>query len=97
MRLKQSGEVLPLGFTVTQDSYLATMATSIRLPPRGQALVMSRVIGEVADKATVLLEGTVDLPRFAWHGRSVRSRTVKLLWKSVTRRRTSFGSEKGPS
>ncbi|KAE8986476.1 hypothetical protein PR002_g22342 [Phytophthora rubi] len=62
MKLKPSGEVLPLGFTVTQDSYMATMATSIRLPPRGQALVMSRVQGDVADCATVLLEGSLDLP-----------------------------------
>ncbi|KAE9210921.1 hypothetical protein PF004_g16066 [Phytophthora fragariae] len=62
MKLKPSEEVLPLGFTVTQDSYMATMATSIRLPPRGQALVMSRVQGEVADRATVLLEGSLDLP-----------------------------------
>eukprot|EP00644_Phytophthora_capsici_P015759 jgi/Phyca11/50230/gw1.102.87.1 len=62
LTLKGTGEVLPLGFTVVQDAYMAVMAKSVRLPPRGQALVMANVIGGTVDKETVLVEGAVGLP-----------------------------------
>ncbi|EGZ23538.1 hypothetical protein PHYSODRAFT_434276, partial [Phytophthora sojae] len=62
LTLKSSGEVLPLGFTMVEESYMATMATSVRLPPRGQALVGARVVGDVTDKAFVLVEGSLGLP-----------------------------------
>ncbi|GMF42734.1 unnamed protein product [Phytophthora fragariaefolia] len=62
LTLKGSGEVLPLGFTVVQESYITAMATSVRLPPRGQALVRTRVVGDVAEKAVVLVEGSLGLP-----------------------------------
>ncbi|EEY58175.1 uncharacterized protein PITG_00798 [Phytophthora infestans T30-4] len=61
MTLKGTGEELPLGYTVVQDAYMAQMAASIRLPPRGQALVMANVVGDAADKTTVLVESTVGL------------------------------------
>ncbi|EGZ13913.1 hypothetical protein PHYSODRAFT_376638, partial [Phytophthora sojae] len=61
LTLKSTGEVLTLGFTMVQESYMTTMATSVRLPPRGQALVMTRVVGAVVDKATVLVEGSLGL------------------------------------
>lgn len=61
MTLKDTGEELPLGYTVVQDAYMAQMAASIRLPPRGQALVMANVVGDAADKTTVLVESTVGL------------------------------------
>eukprot|EP00644_Phytophthora_capsici_P018106 jgi/Phyca11/114260/e_gw1.25.452.1 len=60
--LKGTGEVLPLEFTVVQGAYIAVMAKSVRLPPRGQALVMTNVIGGTVDKKTVLVEGTIGLP-----------------------------------
>ncbi|KAE9023087.1 hypothetical protein PF010_g14469 [Phytophthora fragariae] len=62
LTLKSSGEVLPLGFTMVQESYMAAMATSVRLPPLGQALVTTRVVGSIVDKSTVLVEGSLALP-----------------------------------
>eukprot|EP00644_Phytophthora_capsici_P007126 jgi/Phyca11/112507/e_gw1.22.512.1 len=62
LTLKGTGEVLPLGFTVVQDAYMAVMAKSVRLPPRGQALVMANVIGGTVDKKTVLVERAIGLP-----------------------------------
>ncbi|KAE9068477.1 hypothetical protein PF010_g27049 [Phytophthora fragariae] len=62
MTLKSTQEVLALGVSVMQETYMTAMAVSIRLPPRGQALVMTNVIGEAADDATVLVEGSLGLP-----------------------------------
>ncbi|KAE9198109.1 hypothetical protein PF005_g15589 [Phytophthora fragariae] len=62
MTLKSTNEVLELGSTVVQETYLTAMAVSVRLPPRGQALVTTNVIGDVGDKATVLVEGSLGLP-----------------------------------
>ncbi|KAI9981124.1 hypothetical protein PInf_010547 [Phytophthora infestans] len=61
MTLKDTGEEVPLRYTVVQDAYMAQKAASIRLPPRGQALVMANVVGDAADKTTVLVESTVGL------------------------------------
>ncbi|KAG3117768.1 hypothetical protein PI125_g3460 [Phytophthora idaei] len=33
------------------------MATSVRLPPRGQALLSTKVVGDVEDEAIALVEG----------------------------------------
>ncbi|KAE9346821.1 hypothetical protein PF008_g8105 [Phytophthora fragariae] len=62
MTLKSTQEVLALGVTVVQETNMTAMAVSVRLPPRGQALVMTNVIGEAADDATVLVEGSLTLP-----------------------------------
>eukprot|EP00644_Phytophthora_capsici_P010186 jgi/Phyca11/50231/gw1.41.289.1 len=62
LTLKGIGEVLPLGFTVVQDAYMAVMAKSVRLPPRGQVLAMANVIGGTIDKKTVLVDGAIGLP-----------------------------------
>ncbi|GMF32081.1 unnamed protein product [Phytophthora fragariaefolia] len=62
MTLKSTQEVLALGVTVVQETYMTPMAVSVRLPPRGQALVTANVIGEAADDATVLVEGSLGLP-----------------------------------
>ncbi|KAE9147360.1 hypothetical protein PF006_g7962 [Phytophthora fragariae] len=62
MTLKSTQEVLALGVTVVQETYMTAMTVSVRLPPRGQALVMTNVIGEAADDATVLVEGSLGLP-----------------------------------
>ncbi|KAG1710087.1 hypothetical protein DVH05_017094 [Phytophthora capsici] len=61
LTLKGTGEVLPLGFTVVQDAYMAVMAKPVPLPPRGQALVIANVIGGTVDKKTVLVEGAIEL------------------------------------
>ncbi|KAE9356644.1 hypothetical protein PF008_g3504 [Phytophthora fragariae] len=62
LTLKSSGEVLSLGFTMVQESYMTAMATSVRLPPLGQALVTTRVVGSIGDKSIVLVEGSLGLP-----------------------------------
>ncbi|KAE9027143.1 hypothetical protein PR002_g10746 [Phytophthora rubi] len=62
MTLKSTKEVLGLGTTVVLETYLTAMAVSVRLPPRGQALVTTNVIGDVGDKATVLVGGSWGLP-----------------------------------
>ncbi|KAE8970769.1 hypothetical protein PR001_g27106 [Phytophthora rubi] len=62
LTLKSSGEVLPLGFTMVQETFMTAMATSVRLPPFGQALVTTRVVGSIGDKSTVLVEGSLGLP-----------------------------------
>ncbi|KAE8988352.1 hypothetical protein PR003_g23460, partial [Phytophthora rubi] len=62
LTLKSSGEVLSLGFTMVQESYMTAMATSVRLPPLGQALVTTRVVGTIGDKSIVLVEGSLGLP-----------------------------------
>jgi hypothetical protein len=62
MTLKSTLEVLKLGTTVVQETFLSAMSVSMRLPPRGQALVMTNVIGDVGDRATVLVEGSLGLP-----------------------------------
>ncbi|GMF51825.1 unnamed protein product [Phytophthora fragariaefolia] len=61
MTLKSTQEVLALGVTAVQETYMTAMAVSVRLSPRGQALVMTNVIGEAADDATVLVEGSLGL------------------------------------
>ncbi|EGZ19038.1 hypothetical protein PHYSODRAFT_409911, partial [Phytophthora sojae] len=52
---------LSLGVMVVHESFMATMAVSVRLPPRGQALVVADVVGD-APNATVLVEGSFNLP-----------------------------------
>ena len=62
MLLKGTGDVLKLGPTVVHETYLEAMASSVRLPPKGRALVMATVVGSAKEKATVLMEGTPGLP-----------------------------------
>ncbi|KAE9224601.1 hypothetical protein PF005_g5850 [Phytophthora fragariae] len=61
MTLKSTKEVLGLGTTVVLETYLTAMAVSVRLPPRGQALVTTNVIGDVGDKTTVLGQVIVEV------------------------------------
>ncbi|KAE9347460.1 hypothetical protein PR003_g6924 [Phytophthora rubi] len=62
LTIKSTKEVLPLGVMVVHESFMTKMAASIRLPPRGQALVMTTVVGDAPEKATVLVEGSLGLP-----------------------------------
>ncbi|OWZ24444.1 LOW QUALITY PROTEIN: hypothetical protein PHMEG_000515 [Phytophthora megakarya] len=50
------------GVEAVESTYLSTMASSVRLPPLGQALVLTNLIGETPDGATVLVEGVMNLP-----------------------------------
>ncbi|GMF39090.1 unnamed protein product [Phytophthora fragariaefolia] len=56
--LKRSGDVSRLGVMVVHETFIATMETSVRLPPRGQALVVTKVAGKPDDKSVVLVEGS---------------------------------------
>ncbi|KAE8984100.1 hypothetical protein PR002_g23056 [Phytophthora rubi] len=62
LTLKRTEQVLALGVMIVHQSYLSKMAASIRLPPRGQALVIANVVGDAPEKATVLVEGSLGLP-----------------------------------
>ncbi|KAG3101768.1 hypothetical protein PI125_g14367 [Phytophthora idaei] len=62
MTLKGTEETLELGVAVEHESFMATMATSVCLPPKRQALVMASVVGGVEEKASVLAEGSLGLP-----------------------------------
>ncbi|KAE9048407.1 hypothetical protein PR001_g3818 [Phytophthora rubi] len=62
LTIKSTKEVLPLGVMVVHESFMTKMAASIRLPPRGQALVMTNVVGDAPEKATVLVEGSLGPP-----------------------------------
>ncbi|ETN00296.1 hypothetical protein PPTG_24275 [Phytophthora nicotianae INRA-310] len=57
MTLKGTGDVIPLGVTRVEETYAATISSSVRLEPGRQALVRSRVRGAVKDKSVVLVEG----------------------------------------
>ncbi|ETP33331.1 hypothetical protein F442_18131 [Phytophthora nicotianae P10297] len=57
MTLKETGDVVPLGVARVEETYAATISSSVRLEPGRQALVRSRVRGAVKDKSVVLVEG----------------------------------------
>ncbi|GMF48867.1 unnamed protein product [Phytophthora fragariaefolia] len=62
MMLKGTGEVLPLGVMMVHETFRASMSVPVRIPPRGQAPVMANLVGDAAEKAVVLVEGSVGLP-----------------------------------
>ncbi|ETL43901.1 hypothetical protein L916_05686, partial [Phytophthora nicotianae] len=55
--LKETGDVIPLGVARVEETYAATISSSVRLGPGRQALVRSSVRGAVKDKSVVLVEG----------------------------------------
>ncbi|ETO64101.1 hypothetical protein F444_18318, partial [Phytophthora nicotianae P1976] len=57
MTLKETGDVIPLGVARVEETYAATISSSVRLEPGRQALVRSRVRGAVKDQSVVLVEG----------------------------------------
>ncbi|ETM47977.1 hypothetical protein L914_07435, partial [Phytophthora nicotianae] len=57
MTLKGTGNVIPLGVARVEETYAATISSSVRLEPGRQALLRSRVRGAVRDKSVVLVEG----------------------------------------
>eukprot|EP00644_Phytophthora_capsici_P015616 jgi/Phyca11/61403/gw1.44.332.1 len=58
MTLKETGEVLPLGGTRVEETYVATVASLVRLGLGHQALARADVRGMVvADNFAVLVEG----------------------------------------
>ncbi|OWZ08238.1 putative membrane protein, partial [Phytophthora megakarya] len=62
MLLQRPGETLPLGVEAIENTYLTTMAASVRLPPFGQALVVTNLIGEIHDGSAMLIEAVMNLP-----------------------------------
>ncbi|KAI9984727.1 hypothetical protein PInf_006096 [Phytophthora infestans] len=62
LTLKDTSEVLQLEMTVVHDTNMAPMASSVRLPPRGQGLVVANFVGNVRVNDIVLVEGAVELP-----------------------------------
>ncbi|ETI39663.1 hypothetical protein F443_14763 [Phytophthora nicotianae P1569] len=57
MTLKETGDVVPLGVARVEETYAATISSSVRLEQGHQDLVRSRVRGAVKDKSVVLVEG----------------------------------------
>ncbi|GMF39419.1 unnamed protein product [Phytophthora fragariaefolia] len=96
MTLTSSDEVLPLGFTVIEGSYAVAMSSSVRLPPRGQALGMAVVDGDVSGGATVLVKGSIGLPPTLCVARSLCTiEDVKSLLNCATCPRMNVGYGKG--
>ncbi|OWZ08445.1 hypothetical protein PHMEG_00019015 [Phytophthora megakarya] len=62
MLLQRSGETLPLGVEAIENTHLTTMASSVRLPPLGQELVLSNLLGDAPDGSAVLVEAVMNLP-----------------------------------
>ncbi|OWZ12504.1 putative membrane protein [Phytophthora megakarya] len=62
MLLQRSGETLQLGVEAIENTYLTTMASSVRLPPLGQALVLTNLLGGTPDGSAVLVEAVMNLP-----------------------------------
>ncbi|OWZ11395.1 hypothetical protein PHMEG_00015587 [Phytophthora megakarya] len=60
--LQRSGETLPLGVEANESTYLSTMASSVRLPPLGQAIVLTNLIGGTPEGSAVLVEAVMNLP-----------------------------------
>ncbi|KAE9168850.1 hypothetical protein PF005_g28209, partial [Phytophthora fragariae] len=61
MTLKDSGEVIALGFPRVEEMYVTRIASAVRLRPGGQALVVTDVMGQAPDETTVLFEGLPEL------------------------------------
>ncbi|KAG4052118.1 hypothetical protein PC123_g12692 [Phytophthora cactorum] len=57
MTLKGTGDVIPLGATRVEETYAASVNSSVRLEPGRQALVRSSVRGTVRSHSVVLVEG----------------------------------------
>ncbi|OWZ17086.1 LOW QUALITY PROTEIN: hypothetical protein PHMEG_0009019 [Phytophthora megakarya] len=62
MVLQRSGETLPLGVETVENTYLTKVLSSMRLPPRGQALVRADLVGEVSEGSIMLVEAVFGLP-----------------------------------
>ncbi|KAE9270721.1 hypothetical protein PF001_g28685 [Phytophthora fragariae] len=61
MMLKGSGESIPLGTPRVEETYVSRVASTVRLCPGGQALVVANVMGRAPENATVLIEGLPEL------------------------------------
>ncbi|EGZ11352.1 hypothetical protein PHYSODRAFT_520508, partial [Phytophthora sojae] len=61
MTLKESGETFPPGSPRVEEVYVSRIASSVRLCPGGQALVVSDLAGEAPEGANVLIEGVPGL------------------------------------
>ncbi|EEY64847.1 uncharacterized protein PITG_21477 [Phytophthora infestans T30-4] len=57
MTLKETGDVIPLGATRVEETYAATISSTVRLEPGRQALLRSSVRGTMKGHSAVLVEG----------------------------------------
>ncbi|OWY92885.1 LOW QUALITY PROTEIN: hypothetical protein PHMEG_00037919, partial [Phytophthora megakarya] len=62
MVLQRSGETLPLGVENIENPYLTKVLLTMRLPPRGQALVRADLVGEASEGSAMLVEVVLGLP-----------------------------------
>jgi hypothetical protein len=61
LTLKDSGEVFPLGSPRVEEMHESRMNATVKPQPGGQAIVVTVVLGEVAEGTTVLVEGLPSL------------------------------------
>ncbi|KAE9180298.1 hypothetical protein PF004_g24881 [Phytophthora fragariae] len=59
--LKDTGETFSIGSPRVEEMYSTKISSTVRICPGGQALVVTDVLGDVAEETTVLVEGLVDL------------------------------------
>ncbi|KAG3058446.1 hypothetical protein PI124_g23175 [Phytophthora idaei] len=57
MTLKETGEAIPLGVPRVEETYAATVTSSVRLEPGRQALVRANICGTVNNHSVVMVEG----------------------------------------
>jgi len=61
LTLKDTGEVFPLVSPRVEEMHESRMNATVKLQPGGQAIVVTEVLGEVAEGTTVLVEGLPSL------------------------------------
>ncbi|OWY93652.1 hypothetical protein PHMEG_00036875, partial [Phytophthora megakarya] len=61
LTLKTTNEVFQLGSPRVEESHLSRISLTVRLRPGGQAIVVTDVIGNLPEGATVLVEGSPEL------------------------------------
>ncbi|GMF40664.1 unnamed protein product [Phytophthora fragariaefolia] len=59
--LKDTGEKFSIGSPRVEEMYSTKICSTVRIRPGGQALVVTDVLGELAEDTTVLVEGLIDL------------------------------------
>jgi hypothetical protein len=80
LTLRDSNEKIRLGSPRVEEMYVSRMASTVRIQPGGQALVVSDVMGKAPEGCSVLIEGLPELdPLVIVAGASVRCRRARQL------------------
>ncbi|GMF30313.1 unnamed protein product [Phytophthora fragariaefolia] len=61
LRTVDSGEIFTLGAPRVEEMHMTRIASAVRLRPGGQALVVTDVMGQAPESASVLIEGLPEL------------------------------------